>query len=193
MRKLILHMLISVDGFIADTEGSNHFGSHWDEGLQRFNLDLFNTAGALVYGRGVYEKYVSYWESVAVGQRTANETETEIAFAERLSDMPKFVVSDTLEEVAGNTQILRGDIPARIAELKSRPGGDILLFCGPRLFAQLTASSLIDEYMLYAYPIALSRGVHLFEGVEDRVMLEHLRNEPFAQGVNLQVYRPVAP
>ena len=36
MRRLILHMLISMDGYIADPDGSNNFGIHWEEQQQRF-------------------------------------------------------------------------------------------------------------------------------------------------------------
>jgi hypothetical protein len=58
MRRLILRMLTSIDGFIADPDGDLRFGSHWTVEMQRFYVETFDTAGGLVYGRTVYEKYV---------------------------------------------------------------------------------------------------------------------------------------
>jgi hypothetical protein len=56
MRELILPMLTSIDGFIADPKGDLRFGPHWSEQLQRFYAETFAAAGGLVYGRTVYEK-----------------------------------------------------------------------------------------------------------------------------------------
>ena len=79
----------------------------------------------------------------------------------------------------------------QLTELKLGAGGDLLLMCGPSLFAELTAHRLIDEYMLYVCPNALGHGTHLFRELPEPVKLKFKRTVPFASGVNLHHYAPV--
>ena len=61
--------------------------------------------------------------------------------------------------------VISGDIAPQIRQLEQQQGGDLLLMCGPRLFAVLTANQLIDEYIfyvyVYVYPNELGHGDHL--------------------------------
>jgi dihydrofolate reductase len=147
MRKLVLRMLTSIDGLIADPGGDLRFGLHWSEDMQRFYVETFDAAGGLVYGRVVYEKYVPYWEAVAeTGKHYGGEaaTDAEVEYATRVRDLPKYVASNTLDGVTGNTTVVRGvDLVKQVAALKSQPGGDLLLMCGPALLSALSAEALV--------------------------------------------------
>jgi dihydrofolate reductase len=193
-RRVILRMLTSIDGFIADPAGDLGFGSRWSEELQRFYAESFSAADGLVYGRVVYERYVPYWEVVAgTGSHPDGEvaTEAEMAYATLVRELPKYVVSDTLTAVQGNATILRrADLVEEIAALRSRPGGDLFLMCGPALLSTLSAKRLVDKYMLDVYPVALGRGVHLFRAIARPIVLSHLSSRRFPQGVNVNVYKP---
>jgi dihydrofolate reductase len=194
MRKLVLRMLISIDGFIADAGGDLRFGSHWSEDMQRFYVETFDAAGGLVYGRVVYEKYVPYWEAVAeTGKHYGGEAATgaEVDYATRVRDLPKYVASNALDGVTGNTTVVRGaDLVEQVAALKGQPGGDLLLMCGPALLSALSAEGLVDEYMLDVYPVALGRGVHLFRDLPEPMALSLVSSRRFPQGVTVQVYKP---
>ena len=194
MRKLILRMLTSIDGFIADPRGDLSFESHWSEDMQRFYVETFNAADGLIYGRGVYEKYVPHWEGVAAtGKHAGNgaATDAEVAYASRVRDLPKYVASNTLTGVTGNTAILRGpELVERVAGLKREPDGDLLLMCGPALLSALSANRLVDEYMLDVYPVAFGHGVHLFRDIRHPIALTHVTSRRFPQGVNVHVYKP---
>ena len=194
MRKLILRMLTSIDGFIADTGGDLRFGAHWSEELQWQYVESFERAGGLIYGRSVYEKYVTYWVSVAETGKHAGggaATEAEVRYATRVRDLPKYVASNSLTSVTGNTVILGGDgLVERVADLKDQPGGDLLLMCGPALLSTLSAHRLVDEYMLDVYPIALGVGVHLFRDLPNGIPVSLTRSRQFPQGVNLHIYKP---
>jgi dihydrofolate reductase len=148
----------------------------------------------LVYGRAVYEKYVPYWEAVAATRtHAAGEvaTEAEVAYATLLRELPKYVASDTLNGVQGNATILRrADLVKEIAALRSQPGGDLFLMCGPALLSTLSAKRLVDKYMLDVYPVALGRGVHLFRDIARPIVLSHLSSRRFPHGVNVNVYKP---
>ena len=103
MRKLILRMLLTIDGFIADPGGDLRFG-HWSEEMQQFYVETFDAAGGLIYGRAVYEKYVPYWVGVADTGKHAGggaATEAEVAYATRVRELPKYVASNTLNDVNG--------------------------------------------------------------------------------------------
>lgn len=190
MKKLILHMIMSIDGFISDGRGQVNPAAQWDEEMQQFYLDVFTRAGAVVYGRGIFEQYFGHWVKVATGAIAAG-TDVELRWTRRLAAMPKYVLSKKLTEVSGNASILRGNIVEEFTRLKREAPGDLLLMCGPSLFAQLTAQRLIDQYMLYVCPNALGQGTHLFRESPEHVKLKYERTVPFATGVNLQYYAPV--
>lgn len=190
MRKLVLHMIMSIDGFIADHDGAVNPQTQWDEEMQRFYIDMFTQAEAAIFGRRLYEQYVLHWDRVATGELPP-ETEPELQWTKRLRAMPKYVISNTSPHLAANTRVTGGDIKRKLTELKQEPGGDMLLMCGPSLLAQLSADQLIDEHMLYVCPSALGNGVHLFRDMADHLELRYERTVPFHTGVNLHYYQPV--
>ncbi len=190
MRELILHMITSIDGFIADAEDNVNPEAQWDEEMQQSYLDLFSAAGAVVFGRRLYQQYVGHWARVA-SEEIAAETDLELRWTKRLMEMDKFVVSTTLHDLGDNTSVIASDVAGELAKLKERSGGDLLLQCGPALFAELTSQHLIDEYMLYMCPSAMGRGTHLFRDVTAPITLRFERSVPFKAGVNLHFYAPV--
>jgi dihydrofolate reductase len=105
--------------------------------------------------------------------------------------MHKFVISNTLQTPAPDTTVVGGDIAAGIGELKQRHSGDLLLICGPDLFTQLTANELIDEYILYISPLALSGGGHLFRDARGPIPVRVTSTRPFKSGMTLHRYLPL--
>ncbi|MFI6320188.1 dihydrofolate reductase family protein [Nonomuraea sp. NPDC050556] len=188
MRKLILRMLTSMDGFIADPKGDLRFGPHWSEDLQTYYADAFAEAGGLVFGRTVYEKYVPYWTGVADAGRhpSGPATAAEVRYATSVRDLPKYAVSTGLPDPAGNTTVLREDPAARIADLKREKGGDLLLMCGPSLLA--TLADHIDAYLLDVYPIALGQGTHLWRDLPEPRELHLAASRRFPGDVLVNTY-----
>ena len=65
MRKLIFsRMITSIDGFIADAEDNVNPEAQWTKEMQQLYLDLFSAAGAVVFGRRLYQQYVGHWARV---------------------------------------------------------------------------------------------------------------------------------
>lgn len=184
-------MLVSTDGHIADLKGDLRFGPHWSEQLQKSYAETFAALGGLIFGRTVFEKYVPYWESVAVNGRHPHSpaTAAEVAYATQVKNLPKFVASRTLTEAADVT-VLRGDVAASIATIKSEPGADLLLMCGPELLATLIAADLIDEYLLDVYPVVIGRGVPLWRDLTEPQELEIAGEELFPGQVAVRRYVP---
>lgn len=192
MNRLILHMIVSVDGFISDGEGGVNPRAQWDEETQRFYLDTFGEAGGVIFGRGIYEAYVGHWRKVANGT-VAPQNPVEREWAERLIGMPKYVVSSTLETAPDNTTVLGGDIEGEVATLKRAGEANLLLICGASLYAQLTRARLIDEYMFFTCPYVMARGDRLFRELPEGLELSYEGLVPFSSGMNLVRYRPVYP
>ncbi len=72
----------------------------------------------------------------------------------------KYVVSSTLTDPDwANSEVLGGDLRAAIADITSRPGGDIVCTGSIRLCHDLLAMDLVDELRLFTYPTSGDMGV----------------------------------
>src|SRR3954454_24000249 len=100
MSNLIYSMGVSLDGFVADTDGSIDWGGP-DEELFRFHNEQTQELGAHVMGRRLYETML-YWKTF---DRSSSNSEHEIEFAERWHPLPKLVFSRSRERVADKTRL----------------------------------------------------------------------------------------
>ncbi len=202
MRRLVLHMIISTDGFISTGNRDVNPAAHWSEEIQDHYTDLFDRAGGVVFGRNLYQQYVGHYSKVAAGE-ILPETDLprdeahnqalagrHLSWTKRLMNMDKFVVSNSLSPSTPGISVISGDIAPKILQLKQQDGGDLLLMCGPSLFAVLTANQLIDEYMFYVYPNALGHGDHLYRDIAGPITLTPVRAVSFADGMELREYKP---
>jgi dihydrofolate reductase len=101
--------------------------------------------------------------------------------------MPKIMFSRTLERAGWNTTIVREVVPEQIAELKARPGGDLIIG-GSVLASAFWAHDLIDEMRLYVQPVLLGRGRLLFQPSDVRLSFRLAEVRRFASGVALLRY-----
>ncbi|MEW9520342.1 dihydrofolate reductase family protein [Streptomyces tubercidicus] len=185
MRKIIMSISVSLDGFI---EGPDH-DIEWhlvdDELHQHFN-DYLSTMGAFLSGRVTHELMAGFWPTA---DADPSITGPMAEFAGIWREMPKIVFSRTLEDAGGYHTILRREVvPEEIMELKEQPGGDLVLG-GPDLAASFRKYDLIDEYRIYVHPILLGRGTPLFRDTDARTGLELVGTRTFGNGVVLLHYR----
>lgn len=183
MRKIILMMSVSIDGFF---EGPNRDIS-WhlvnDELHQHFN-DECRAMGAFMDGRITHELMADFWPTA---DQDPDITPTMAEFAGIWRDMPKFVFSRTLTTADWNTTVLRDVVPEEIAELKAQPGGDLAL-SGANLAATFMRQGLIDEYRIYVHPVVLGKGKPLFQSPDVRMNLKLAGTRTFGNGVVLLQY-----
>jgi dihydrofolate reductase len=183
MRKIILMMSVSVDGFIEGPNGeldwhsvSDEFFSHVDE--------LLGGMSAFLNGRVVYELMAAYWPTA---DNDPTCTPRVAAFARLWREMPKIVFSRTLEGAEWNTTVVREVDPEQIRELQARQGGDMVLG-GAGLGASFMERDLIDEYRIYVHPVAIGRGKPLFRPSAQRIALRLGETRSFGNGVVLLRY-----
>ncbi len=184
-RKIIVTQYASVDGVIEDPVGMEGSGlGAWVEPYHRgpagdaFKIAELNAADAMIYGRRTYEGFAAVWPEV-------NDPD---GYASRMNSLPKYVASRTLKSATwSNSQLIEGDLVAAATAIKSRPGGDILIFGSGSVVHELLPAGLIDEIRIMTYPVLLGRGIRWFpEG--SGVRLQLLETRTFDDGIILTRY-----
>jgi dihydrofolate reductase len=185
MRKLIYSMSVSLDGFIAGPGGEIDW-SPPDEERHRFHNEQTREIGTHLLGRRLYEEMV-YWETA---DQNPSAGEVVVEFARIWQALPKLVFSTTLEQVEGNTRLVRDGLAEEVAKLKEQPGKDIAVG-GAGLASAAIKLNLIDEYRLFVNPVVLGGGTPYFPPLDERINLELVETRTFASRVVYLRYRRV--
>jgi len=180
MRKLVYSTSLSLDGYIDSASGD----ADWvvpDEELHKHFNDVEREVDTLLYGRRMYELMAGYWPTA---DQDPAAPDVIVEYAQIWKPVPKIVFSSTLESVAWNAQLIRGDAVAEVARLKAQLGGSIGVG-GLRLASTLASAGLIDEYRLYYVPIFLGSGKAAFSQIQNRVRLKPVETHTFSSGTVL--------
>lgn len=213
IRKLILKMSISLDGFVCGPNGEADwiFRSSGGEDSTAWLLDTLRGAGVHIMGSRSYADMAAFWPFSGM------------PIAAPMNEIPKIVFSSTglphdrqgqpvsraLAEAqarnahrAGATpseailsswaepEVASGELADEILRLKAQPGGYILAHGGARFGRSLAASGLVDEYRLAIHPVVLGQGQALFSGLERPLDLRLTSMTPFRSGAVAAVYQP---
>jgi dihydrofolate reductase len=187
MRKIIVMMSVSVDGFIEGPHRELDWHMVDDELHSHFNEQL-RAMGGFLNGRVTYELMARSWPTA---DTDPSSTGPMIEFARIWRDMPKIVFSKTLQRADWNTTVVRDLVPEEIQKLKAQPGGDLALG-GADLAAAFRRHDLIDEYRIYVHPIAIGQGKPLFQRSDARINLRLAETRTFTNGVVLLRYGVMA-
>lgn len=146
-------------------------------------------ADALLFGRVTYEMMESAWRKPAEGPWPDWMGEWEIPFAENIDRTKKYVVSNTLNGVDWNAELVQGDMGDAVRRLKEEPG-EGLWVGGVTLPLALADLGLIDEYEFVVHPVLAGHGPTLLSGLRDRIQLELVDRHEFRSGAAVMRYRP---
>ena len=189
MGKIALSQSYSLDGVMQAPGGPDEdrrggfehggwamdFDFNYGEGV---GLDQAQNCEALLLGRVTYETLQAYWPTA------------EGKLADRLNELPKYVVSSTLTDPAGNATVLGADWSEEVARLRKELDGDLLVYGSRRLSRALIEIGLADEVRLLVYPLVLGTGERLFDEMEDKLPLRLVESRPFGEGVVKMIYAP---
>ncbi len=181
MRKLKLHMDMTVDGFVAGPQGQQDWLTGWagDEKLLAFENQFTDSFDTLLLGRKTAEDFTKYWESVKADS-------PDYSFARRMVDIPKVVFSKTLESHPGkNVRLENGPLVEVVKGLKQQAGKDILVYGGVTFVSSLLEHKLIDELNFVVNPVAIGKGMQIFT---TRTPLKLTASRAFAKGVVFNTY-----
>jgi dihydrofolate reductase len=163
MRKVILGVAVSLDGFIEGPNGEYDWCfTDPDYSLKNF----FNRIDTIFVGRKTYEMS-SEMEGGGAG-------------------FPKFkeyVFSTTLDKVKQGATLIKSNIKTEVEKIKNEKGKDIWLFGGASLTTSLMNLELVDELSLAVYPVILGSGKSLFNNIKDRTNLILVDTKTYSTGL----------
>ena len=180
MRKLVLFMHVSLDGFAADTKSGLDWISY-DNELQQYADGIVATVGSPVYGRVTYELMAGYWPTVL---DNPNASEHSKAHARWVDQATKIVFSKTMKKADwNNTIVINDNIAEEINKLKQQPGKDLVIFGSPTLAHSFMELDLIDEYQLTLNPVLLGSGKPAYQNIKDKTNLKLVKATTLKSGV----------
>ena len=174
MARIVVTEFISLDGVVEDPGGSEDFRhggwsfefSRGDEG-DKFKLDETMGSEALLLGRVTYEGFADAWP-----QRDGE-------FADKFNNMPKYVVSSTLNDPEWtNSTVLDGDLGENVERVKDEHDGDVVVHGSAQLVQALLENDLVDELRLMVFPVVLGSGKRLWGEADDKTTLKLVDSKP---------------
>ena len=184
MRRVVCSMAMSLDGYIAGSDGSITWTPPDDE-VFRFVLDEYQEVGVHLLGRRLYETML-FWETA---DQDPSLDDARREWAAMWTSLPKVVFSTTLSAVQGHARLATAGLAGEIQRCRAEPGQDDIAIGGAALAGEAAESGLVDEYRLRVYPVVVGGGTPLFPHAERRVGLELVDSRIFSSGVVHLRYR----
>ena len=183
MRKIVAGLFISLDG-VVEAPDQWHFPYFNEEMGAAVDAQL-GAVDTILLGRETYDSFAGAWP----GREEADGEDAGMAKA--LGDARKIVVSNQkLGFTWRNSEQLKGDLVETVTSLKSEPGGNIAISGSVSVVRQLLAARLVDELHLLVHPIAVRKGMRLFDEDGTAMPLRLISSEAFETGVLNLVYGP---
>ena len=187
MRKVILQMMITLDGFVAGPNDEMDWIDN-DPAMGEAHFALAEGADAALIGHTVYQGMAGHWPQAAANP---DAPDNEAEFGKLMNRMQKIVISTTPEKLTWENceQLLVNDdrdLVTKLEELKAMAGTYLLLYGGIQTSQSLIKKKLVDEYRLDVCPIALGAGKPLFP---QRTPLEFISVTPYKSGAMTVIYQ----
>ena len=189
MGKIVISTNVSLDGVVQDPDGEEGFsrggwfGQDGGKDLEEWGkveyAEALRTA-ALLLGRRSDEWFAARWASKP-GE-----------WADRLNNLPKYVVSSTLEEPRWtNVTVLKGNVVDEVTRLKHELDGDIVVYASYQLGRTLIEHDLVDELRLFVFPVVLGAGERLFGETSDKKPIRLVSSRTVGNGLAFLTYEIV--
>ena len=175
MRKVILCLAVSFDGFIEGPNGEIDwivFDKDGGSDLMSFVEEI----DTVFYGRISYE----LWGNPPI---TDKSSEFEKSFYGALAKMDRYVFSRTKPEFEGNPTVVADGITKLVRDLKKKPGKHIWLYGGSDLIRTFMNHDLVDEYRIAIMQSIIGEGKPLFSGIVSQHKLRLIEATPSNSGV----------
>ena len=190
MGKLVVGTFVTLDGVMQgpggpdeDRDGGFEHGgwsvNYWDDMMGQTITEQTVRPDALLLGRRTYEIFAGYWPHVG----------PEDPVAAKLNSVPKYVVSTTLVKADwSNSTAISGDLAEQVGKLKERHD-EIAVTGSSRLIQSLLQENLVDELVVWTFPLVLGSGKRLFGEGTIPDGLECADSKVSTTGVVISTYR----
>jgi dihydrofolate reductase len=178
MRKVVAGLYLSLDG-VVESPDKWQFDNFDDEVMANMGSQL-GQEDAVLLGRVTYQEWAAYWP-----------TSRDEPFASFINNIPKYVVSTTLERVGwSNSTLVNGSLKEEITRLKGQSGRNIGVAGSPTLVRSLLLDDLLDELTLMIHPVVAGSGKRLFTDGGDVKRLKLVGSQITPTGVAILTYQP---
>lgn len=189
MGKLVIDMFVTLDGVAQgpggpdeDREGGFDHGGwqapYLDQDSGEIMGEHIERMDALLLGRKTYDIFAAYWP----------QAPKDLAIAEKLNSVPKYVASRTLRSADwNNSTVVGGDVAAEVAKVKDAHN-ELHVIGSTDLIQTLLTAELVDRINLWVYPIVLGTGKRLFREGALPAALQLKMSATFPSGTVLLVY-----
>jgi dihydrofolate reductase len=161
VRKIILNVAVTLDGYIEGSKGEYD----WCFTDQDYGMEAFlDRTDAIFLGRKSYELLLATEPGAFPGKK-------------------KYVFSSTLKEVADDYLLVRGNIVEEAKHIAAATGKDIWLFGGAMLITAFVNAGLVDEFQLSIHPLLLGSGKLLFQQLSHAVPLKLVNCRQYETGL----------
>lgn len=180
MRKLVLFMHITLDGFVAGPDGEMNW-IHIDDEIFDYAGNRTDNADTGLYGRVTYEMMDAYWPTAGDDPGASKHDKQHAEWYNRVN---KVIISKTMRgKDSDKRKVMSDNIQAEVTALKQQEGKEIVMFGSPGLAHTLMQHNLIDDYWLFVNPVLLGQGIPLFKDLEERISLKLVESKTFGAGV----------
>ena len=175
MRKSILYIAISLDGYIAGPDEDLSFLDIVQREDEDYGYgDFIQTVDTVIMGRKTYDWIMAHVPEFVHADKTT------------------FIISRTERQSTENTRFHTGDLSDLVRRLKTESGKNIFIEGGAEVVKTLLLDDLIDEYVISIIPVLLGGGTKLFEDGRPRQILNLISTKQFDSGlVQLHYQREV--
>lgn len=180
MKKIILDLAVTLDGFIEGPNGEVDW-CIMEEGDGSDFIDFVAGIDTIFYGRVSYELWGNY-------QPHENASPVVKEVYKAIPTKTKYVFSTTKTNDDSHAIFIHSNVKERVMEIKQRPGKDIWLYGGGKLITSFMNLGLIDIFRLAVHPVILGSGKPLFKDIKERVGLKLTGIKSSRSGVILLTY-----
>ena len=167
MRKIILNVAVSLDGYLEGPNGEYDWCfSDQDYGMKNFMQEV----DTIFFGRRSYHMLAEMDMDYYPNQK-------------------KYVFSSTLTADPPGATLVSGDVRSAVEKIRKEPGKNIWLFGGAALVKTFLQADLIDEARLAVHPVVLGSGKPLFQHLSDRLILHLIESKTYSSGLVQLFYR----
>jgi dihydrofolate reductase len=180
MRKIVAGLFMTLDG-VVEAPDKWQLPAHFNDEMGAVLEAGMAASDTMLLGRRTYQEFAGYWPDQG----------SDVPFADHINNIPKLVVSTTLDTVEWrNSTLVKGDVAQELGKLKQQPGKNISITGSGTLVAWLLRQGLLDELGLLVHPIVVGSGRRLFQDAGDQVPLKLLDSKTFSTGVQSLTYAP---